>query len=382
MDIPAALTTLSPSQQLALDTIHRRPTKGVPTWLLHIMQQSYIERLAGLPPGSYRKDPVNTYLGMQYAIGVNFIDQFIPTNPQSMGDRGYEGATKGTTTGGADPVLDGIVINSPEAVVEHLERFAFPALEKQAREFDEDKRCQDLLAAERQVQGQLGAGILKVPYGCVRFPGLRYGQYGYIHYFTTFALYRDVIARDFKLQADVALRNNRAVARAWQLGRLPPLLRLDHDMADGKGTLVNIKWLDQIWFPEFARCLAPMLATGVNMIWHCDGNLMQMVPRLLEVGLSGFQGFQYEFGMDYEKICRLKTRDGRDQIIIAGVSVTQTLPNGKPADVRRELDWLVAHGPRTGLFLGGSSSIVPGTPWENIKTLVEGVQYYRTHGRG
>jgi hypothetical protein len=39
------------------------------------------------------------------------------------------------------------------------------------------------------------------------------------------------------------------------------------------------------------------------MIWHCDGNLMQMVPRLLDVGLRGFRGFPYEDGMDYEKIC-------------------------------------------------------------------------------
>ena len=27
-----------------------------------------------------------------------------------------------------------------------------------------------------------------------------------------------------------------------------------------------------------------------------------MVPRLLEIGLRGFQGFQYEDGMDYELI--------------------------------------------------------------------------------
>jgi len=72
------------------------------------------------------------------------------------------------------------------------------------------------------------------------------------------------------------------------------------------------------------------------MIWHCDGNLMDMVPRLLEVGIRGFQGFQYEDGMDYEKICRMKDREGRDLIIIAGVSVTRTLPHGTPADVKRE----------------------------------------------
>jgi hypothetical protein len=42
---------------------------------------------------------------------------------------------------------------------------------------------------------------------------------------------------------------------------------------------------------------------------------------------------------------------------------------------------LVEHGPRRGLFLGGSSSITPGVPWENLKALQEGFLYYRTHGR-
>ena len=106
-----------------------------------------------------------------------------------------------------------------------------------------------------------------------------------------------------------------------------------------------------------------------------------MVPRLLDVGIRGFQGFQYEDGMDYEKICAMKTRDGDDLLIIGGVSVTRTLPKGTPDDVKNELSWLVEKGPKTGLFLGGSSSITPGVPWKNIRTLIEGLQYYRTHGR-
>ena len=55
---------------------------------------------------------------------------------------------------------------------------------------------------------------------------------------------------------------------------------------------------------------------------------------------------------------------------------------GKPADVKKEMRWLVDNGPKTGLFLGGSSSITPGVPWENIETLWEGVKYYQVRGRG
>ncbi len=250
------------SAQLSLDALYQRPTLGIPTWQLFIMEHAHIERLAGRPPDSYRDDPISTY--------------------------------------------------------------------------------------------------------------------GYEAYFSAYALYPDLIERHFALQADLALLNNRAAARAYREGHLPPLHRLDHDMADGRGLLVRPATLDRLWFPHFSRCLAPVLDAGIRLIWHCDGNLMAMVPRLLDVGLHGFQGFQVEHGMDYERICRMRTRDGDPLIIFAGVSVTRTLPYGTPADVRSELRWLVENGPPTGLFLGASNSITPGVPWANLHALIEGLAHYRT----
>ena len=298
-----------------------------------------------------------------------------------MGDQGYEGKERKATTGAEKIVVNGIVIDSPEAAIEHLERFVFPGIQSQIDGFNEDRRVKEILAGEAVIQEKLGFEILKTGYGFVRFPCFRYTTYGYENYLMAYVLYPEVMERDFSLQADLALLNNRAAARAYLEGGLPPLYRLDHDMADSRGTLVDIKSLDEIWFPHFARCLEPMLKTDVRMIWHCDGNLMEMVPRLIEVGIRGFQGFQYECGMDYEKICRMKTRDGESLIIIAGVSVTRTLPMGRPEDVKRELKWLVENGPETGLFLAGSSSVTPGVPWENIQAFIEGLKYYRMHGK-
>lgn len=106
-----------------------------------------------------------------------------------------------------------------------------------------------------------------------------------------------------------------------------------------------------------------MRSDNAQLAWDTN----RRVLRLLECGLRGFQGFQYEDGMDYPKICAMKDRDGRELLIIAGVSVTRTLPHGTPADVRDEMKFLVEHGPRQGLFLNASSSIAPGVPWENLK---------------
>jgi hypothetical protein len=370
--------------QLALDTILQRPTQGIPTATLFLMQHAYIERIAGAVPGSYCRDPEGVYLAMQRAVGACLVDQWIPRNPLTMGDAGYEegSETRGTaTTGAREIICDGVTIDSPEAVVDHLERYAFPRIVEDIAAFDEDRRLHEIVAGEQAAQAMLGPDILKTGYGTIHFPTLAYTTYGYEHYFMAYALYPEVIERHFSLQADLATLNNRAAARAYTEGKLPPLHRLDHDMADSRGTLVRPETLDRIWFPHLVRCLAPVFETGIRLVWHCDGNLMEMVPRLLEVGLHGFQGFQYEDGMDYPRICAMRTREGESLIVMGGVSVTRTLPHGTPGDVKRELRWLVENGPRTGLFLGASSSIAPGVPWQNIQTLLDGLAYYRAHGR-
>jgi hypothetical protein len=375
------MSDLHPNAQLALDTIHQQECKGIPSWMLHLMEHRYIERLAGLPEGSYQRDPDRTYLAMQQTVGTCLLDQWIPRNPLEMGPCGYEGREKGATTGAEVITLNGIAINSPEAVIEHMERVMFPYIQDQIVHFDEDQRVKEILAQEDRLQQVLGPSILKTGYAFISFPCLYYFQYGYEPYFSAYALYPEVMERSFSLQADLALLNNKAAARAYTEGKLPPLNRLDHDMADSRGTLPSIASLDRIWFPHLARALEPLVKAGIRLIWHCDGNLMAMVPRLLEVGISGFQGFQYEDGMDYQRICALRARSGQELLIFAGVSVTRTLPFGAPQDVKDEIDFLVANGPKRGLFLACSSTVAPGVSWENIRTLVDGLAYYRVHGR-
>ena len=375
------MSELHPNVQLALDTILQQDRQGIPSWMIHLMEHRHIERLAGSPEGSYRRDPDRTYLAMQQAVGTCLLDQWIPRNPLEMGTTGYEGRERGATTGAEEIILDDIVINSPEAVIEHIEQVLFPAIQKQIASFDEEQRVREILTQEASLQKVLGSSILKTGYAFVSFPSLSYYQYGYTPYFTAYALYPEIMERCFSLQADLALLNNTAATHAYTEGHLPPFYRLDHDMADSRGTLPSIGSLDRLWFPHLARCLDPLVRAGVRLIWHCDGNLMAMVPRLLEAGVSGFQGFQYEDGMDYRRICAMRARSGEELLIIAGVSVTRTLPFGGPQDVKSELDFLVSNGPKRGLFLACSSSVAPGVSWENIRTLVEGLAYYRVHGR-
>lgn len=371
--------------RLALDTIAMRPTPGIGAWMLNAMQWSHLETLSGNPPGSYPLDPVRVYRDFSLHAGVCFIDQWIPENPLSMKEQGYdENAPRGATTGAEQIIRDGMEIDSPEAVVEHMETHLLPQWQQWRRDLEAnvEQEVRQRIAGEVGVQQLLGMSILKGPYdGFQALPGFLYGHYGYANYFMAYALYPEVIERGFAICADACAVYNRIAARAIIEGNLPRLVRLDHDMADSRGTLVDVKTLDALWLPHFVRAIQPFHDAGIRLIWHCDGNLMAMVPRLLEAGIGGFQGFQYEDGMDYERICTMTARNGGPLLIIAGVSVTTTLPHGTPDDIKRQLAWLVEKGPPVGLMLGGSSSIAPGVPLENMRTLIEGLAYYRSHGR-
>lgn len=374
--------TDSANLRLVHDTLHHRPIAGIPIWLINPMEWRMIDHLAGLPEGSYRQNPAPVYRKMLVNSGCTLVDQWIPENPLSMCTDGFSGETTRTaTTGSHQILLDGLQIDSPEAVAEHLETFEFHRIQSAIKNFNPEPVIMQIIGQEVTTQTFFGSELVKAPYGCVKFPGFRYGQYGYGPYFMAYALYPELIERDFALQAELAVQYNQAFVSAVRQAGLPPFIRLDHDMADARSTLVKIETLERFWFPHFIHSIEPVRQAGIRMIWHCDGNLSEMVPRLLDAGLHGFQGFQYEHGMDYPKICGMKTRAGEPLLIIAGVSVTQTLPYGTPDDVRRELRWLVENGPKTGLFLGASSSITPGVPQANLDTLVAGFQYYLKSGR-
>jgi len=212
--------------RLAWDTLAMRPTRGIPAWTVHVMDIPFLEEFTGHQPGDYARDPEGVYLDFQKAAGACFIDQWIPRNPLTMGQHGFEAGTARTATTGADRlVLDGIEIDSPEAVVEHLQRVVWPQRQRgiEVLQSDVPVRVEQLARQEVEVQRFFGPDLLKGPYsdGFQGFPALRYGLYGYADYFMAYALYPEVIEKDFAQQADLAVLKNLAAARAIVRGGLP-----------------------------------------------------------------------------------------------------------------------------------------------------------------
>jgi uroporphyrinogen decarboxylase len=123
----------------------------------------------------------------------------------------------------------------------------------------------------------------------------------------------------------------------------------------------------------------PLLRNDIRIIWHCDGNILPILGDLLDLGVSGFQGFQEEAGVSLERMAALTTKWRRKPILWGSVSVTTTLPFGTVEGVKRSIERCFEVGaPGGGFCLAPTSSILPETPLENIMALYE---HGRTYGR-
>ena len=80
---------------------------------------------------------------------------------------------------------------------------------------------------------------------------------------------------------------------------------------------------------------------GVRLIHHCDGDVRPVVDDFIAIGFSGFQGFQYELGVDPYDLKQRRSRLGEELLFFTGLSVSRTLPFGTPEDVRDEVDYFL-----------------------------------------
>jgi len=212
---------------------------------------------------------------------------------------------------------------------------------------------------DRQIRDTFAPRTLYVPGGGVGFHGA-YGTMG-LQLFST-ALYdaRDDVVRII----DTMNRQSCARAEAYAEAKLGPFFFIGDDIAFKGRTMFSLPMLRELFFPYLTRLCEPLVAAGIQVIFHTDGYIMEIVDDLLESGVTGLNPLEPLAGND---IAALKRRYGRNLILVGGIDCSQLLPFGSVAEVRAGVRHLLhdaGHG--GGLFIGSSSEIVPATPVENI----------------
>ena len=108
---------------------------------------------------------------------------------------------------------------------------------------------------------------------------------------------------------------------------------------------------------------------GADVWLHSDGNVSEIIPDLIELGLNVLNPVQPQ-SMDIDFL----SSEYRSKLcFFGGVDVQGTLPHGTADDVRKEVRYLIKTlGNEDGGYIGGAShTILPDTPLENIKALFD-----------
>lgn len=173
-------------------------------------------------------------------------------------------------------------------------------------------------------------------------------------------LYHAIISR----VTDFYIETTRRVLSAAD-GRIETAFCGD-DLGGQEGLLLSLPMWEEFIKPYHARMNAAIHEFGVKVVYHSDGNVMDAIPGLIDMGIDVLEALQFSArGMDPKL---MKEQYGQRLCFEGGISVQTTLPFGTVEEVRERIRVLGAGG---GYILSPSHTIMGGTPPENVVAMFE-----------
>jgi uroporphyrinogen decarboxylase len=160
-------------------------------------------------------------------------------------------------------------------------------------------------------------------------------------------------------------------ARFAEIG--PDIIMLGDDVGTQRGMLMR-KSLWQKWLkPRLAKVIAAAKRVRPDqlIVYHSDGDVTEIVPDLIEIGVDILNPVQPECMDPFA----LKKRYGKVMSFWGTLGTQSTFPFGTPGDVRRDVrERIEIVGKGGGLMLAPTHMVEPEVPWENIVAYVDEVK--------
>jgi uroporphyrinogen decarboxylase len=142
---------------------------------------------------------------------------------------------------------------------------------------------------------------------------------------------------------------------------------------DDYGAQSNMLFSPKMWRslikPRLARMFAPFRAAGLPIIMHSDGQISDILPDLVEIGLTTYNPVQPEV-IDH---AWLRRTFGNHLAYYGGLSTQSMLPQASPGEVQRAVAECAAvlAPENTGLMVAPSHRLMTDVPMENVEALLE-----------
>ena len=240
--------------------------------------------------------------------------------------------------------------------------------ERLAKDSSSDKQdAQNIRASVEAILNKLG-------YDFAFFaPGYTIGMMVYTSYgLETFSYLLadnpEVISRYLELNTELNVRRIGHVSVA----DISPGVFVGEDIAYKGTTIFSPAYLRKEFMPRLERIVEAYHKRGLKVMFHSDGNLMEIVDDLVAVGIDILNPIETIAGMDVAEI----RKKHKNLVFAGGIDVSQLLPLGTPQEVEAETRKLIEiAGP--GVLVGSSTELHNDVPLENFKSMADTVRNYR-----
>jgi hypothetical protein len=210
-----------------------------------------------------------------------------------------------------------------------------------------------------------------------------YGQFGYEAFLSACALFPEAVHKIWWVRSLRSRERAKIMAGLYAEYSLPPLMFCGEDLCVNHGPMISPTFIRKQYLPTVAMIIEPLVDSGIRVLYHCDGDVRSMVQEFMDIGYSGFQGFQYEDHVEIADLRKLRSRLGEEPLIFAGLSVSRTLPFGNVEDVREEVDYFInATDGGRGLYLFTSNVTGVEVEPDNIRGGNARIKEYDSANRG
>lgn len=145
------------------------------------------------------------------------------------------------------------------------------------------------------------------------------------------------------------------------------------DIALKHGPMIQPDLFKQMWYLRMQRLIEPLKKKGMPLMFHSDGNLMQVMPLLIELGFSAVCPVEPIANNIYD----IKDKFGDKICLVGNIDIAGVLAFGTPDEVKKDVKLHIEKLSRnSGYVVSSSSSVTDAIPPENYVAMVEAVMEY------
>ena len=157
------------------------------------------------------------------------------------------------------------------------------------------------------------------------------------------------------------------------------LFGIGDDFAGNQRLLIRPELWRALFKPLYAKWLGLAKARGLVTFMHCCGQLVEVLPDLIDIGLDVWQTVQTH--LPGQSAATIKAEFGEHLAFVGAIDTTNVLGFATPAEVRAHVrDQIRALGAGGGYVCAPDHTIMEEVPSENVAALFETIAAFREPG--